>query len=305
MSAVSNKDAPPRTRLAAGSFRRRIEISLIQVAFTSASARQKIRERPKLSRPEGRSPHMAQNAADREPLAGRRIVVTGGTTGIGRATFLALARERARLLTFGRHEAPLTETLERARLGCESGLVADVTKAQDVDRVFEAVDQLLGGIDVLICNAALGAQPIHEMTDEDWRHVVETNLIGYMACTRAAIMRMRAQGAGQIVLVSSISPEIKAPGESVYAATKGGVNAFALTLRKEVMDSNIRISLIEPGSTGTDMQECSAEAQREAIARSEMLFAEEIAEAIVFVLSRSAQCDVSVLRIEPLRQKMG
>jgi NADP-dependent 3-hydroxy acid dehydrogenase YdfG len=174
---------------------------------------------------------------------------------------------------------------------------------QDIELVFEAVDARLGGIDVLIANAALGAEPIHEMEEDDWREVVETNLVGYMSCTRAALKRMMAQGGGQIVLVSSISPDIKKTGESVYAATKGGIDAFGLTLRKEVADANIRISVIQPGSTGSDMQPCSAEEQREAIARQEMLFAEEVAEAILFVLTRSARCDIPVLRIEPLRQK--
>ena len=240
-----------------------------------------------------------------EPLAGKRILITGGTTGIGRATFLALAREGARLLTFGREAAPLEELLELADMPETCGLTADSSKAEDVARVFAAVDERLGGIDVLIACAALGAQPIHEMSDDDWRYVIETNLVGTMACTRAALKRMIAQGSGLIVLISSISPEIKAPGESVYAATKGGINNFALTLHKEVGDAGVRVTVIEPGSVGSDMQPCSAEEQREAIANAEMLFAEEIAEAILFVLTRSTRCDIPMLRIEPLRQKTG
>jgi len=240
-----------------------------------------------------------------EPLAGKRILITGGTTGIGRATFLALAQEGARLLTFGREAAPLEELLELADLPETCGLTADSSKAEDVASVFAAVDERLGGIDVLIACAALGAQPIHEMSDDDWRYVIETNLVGTMACTRAALKRMIAQGSGLIVLISSISPEIKAPGESVYAATKGGINNFALTLHKEVGDAGVRVTVIEPGSVGSDMQPCSAEEQREAIANAEMLFAEEIAEAILFVLTRSTRCDIPMLRIEPLRQKTG
>jgi NAD(P)-dependent dehydrogenase (short-subunit alcohol dehydrogenase family) len=238
-------------------------------------------------------------------LAGKRILVTGGTTGIGRATILALAKEDARLLTFGREAAPLAELLDLAGLPQTFGLTADVSKADDVKTIFEAVDDRLGGIDTLVACAAVGAQPIHEMSDADWRYVVETNLIGAMACTRAALQRMIAQGSGLIILISSISPEIKAPGESVYAATKGGINDFALTLRKEVGDAGVRVTVIEPGSVGSDMQPCTAEEQREAIEKGEMLFAEEIAEAILFVLTRSTRCDIPMLRIEPLRQKTG
>jgi 3-hydroxy acid dehydrogenase / malonic semialdehyde reductase len=236
-------------------------------------------------------------------IAGQRVLITGGTTGMGRATVLALVREGASVLTFGRHQPELTETLSQAGLAPAAGLTADASRREDVDRVFAAVDERLGGLDVLIACAALGAQPIHEMTDDNWRYVVETNLMGYMACVRAAVQRMLPQGRGHIVLVSSISPKIMAPGESVYAATKGGVNSFALTLRKEVADQGIRISLVEPGSTWTEMQECSDEDKRAAAAKGEMLFAEEIAEAILFILSRSDHCDIASLRIEPIRQK--
>ena len=169
--------------------------------------------------------------------------------------------------------------------------------------MFAAVDERLGGLDVLIACAALGAQPIHEMEDEDWRYVIETNLVGYLACARLAIDRMAAHGGGHLLFVGSISTEIKAAGESVYSATKAGVQAFAETLRKEIAGKNIRVSVIQPGSVDTDMQECSAEEKREAVANREMLHAEEIAEAIGFVLTRSSASDVVNLRIEPLLQK--
>lgn len=235
-------------------------------------------------------------------LSTKRILVTGGTTGIGRATVQRLAELGAKPLLFGRHRPELDETLQQAGLDPQYGLTADAARLEDLDRVFEAVDRTLGGLDVLIACAALGAQPINEMAEQEWRYVVETNLLGYMSCTRRAIERMEGRG-GQIVLISSISPEILAPGESVYAATKAGVNAFALTLRKELGDKDIRVSVIEPGSVGTPMQECSPEEQRQAIARGEMLVADEIAEAVLFVLSRGPTCDVAMLRIEPVRQK--
>jgi NADP-dependent 3-hydroxy acid dehydrogenase YdfG len=236
-------------------------------------------------------------------LEGKRILLTGGTTGIGRATLLALARNGARLLTFGRTQEPLNEVLELCGTAEVSGIIADASRPDDIERIFTSVDATLAGIDILVANAALGAGPIHEMADEDWRYVVETNLVGYLACSKGALERMRAQGSGHIVLISSISPEILAPGESVYAATKAGINAFALTLRKEVAEDGIKVSVIEPGSVGSDMQPCDSEEQRQAIARAEMLYAEEIADAVLFVLSRSERCDVSMMRVEPLRQK--
>ncbi|MBF7013854.1 SDR family oxidoreductase [Novosphingobium resinovorum] len=238
-------------------------------------------------------------------LAGKRILLTGGTTGIGRAALQLLAREGARVVTFGRHEPDLGDALAIAReqSGEVIGLTADASSKEDIDRVFAAVDEELGGIDILIASAALGAKPVHQMTDADWRYVVETNLIGYIACAREAVMRMQAQGSGHLLFIGSISTEIKAVGESVYSATKAGIQAFAETLRKEVEEDNIRVSIIQPGSVDTDMQEASDEEKRQAVSRHQMLQAAEIAEAIAFVLTRSAACDVVNLRIEPRLQK--
>ena len=237
----------------------------------------------------------------RETLKGKRILVSGGTTGIGRETVAMLAGEGARVLTFGRHQPELDEVLSLAPGA--SGLIADAATEGGIAEVFAAVDRQLGGIDTLVACAAVGAQPIHEMADDAWRYVIETNLVGYMACARAAIERMKHDGGGHLLFVGSISSEIKAPGESVYSATKAGIQAFAETLRKEVADDDIRVSVIQPGSVATDMQECSEEEKREAIARDEMLHAGEIADAIEFVLTRSRSADVVNLRIEPRVQK--
>jgi NADP-dependent 3-hydroxy acid dehydrogenase YdfG len=143
------------------------------------------------------------------------------------------------------------------------------------------------------------------MADDDWRYVIETNLVGYLACAREAVLRMAPVGGGQLLFVGSISTEIKAEGESVYAATKAGIQAFAETLRKEVADKNIKVSVIQPGSVDTDMQECSDDEKRQAVAKHEMLHAQQVAEAIQFVLTRAPSTDIVNLRIEPRIQKTG
>jgi NADP-dependent 3-hydroxy acid dehydrogenase YdfG len=234
----------------------------------------------------------------------KRILVTGGTTGIGRATVKMLAAEGAHVLTFGRHQRELDDALANATPGKVSGLTADAATREGIEQVFTALDERLGGMDILVCCAALGAEPLHEMEEDAWRYVIETNLVGYMACARQTIKRMEQSGGGHLLFVGSISSTIKAAGESVYTATKAGLDAFAETLRKEISeDKNIKVTVIQPGSVGTDMQECSEEEKREAIANHEMLYAEEVAETIVFALTRSARTDVVTLRVEPRVQK--
>jgi 3-hydroxy acid dehydrogenase/malonic semialdehyde reductase len=241
---------------------------------------------------------------DHTDLAGKRILVSGGTTGIGRATVVQLCEAGARVLTFGRHQAELDEAIAATEggRGEVSGLTADAATREGIAQVFDAVDERLGGIDIFVACAALGAEPLHEMEDDAWRYVVETNLIGYLACARQAILRMRGSG-GHLLFVGSISTEIKAEGESVYSATKAGIQAFAETLRKEVAEQNIKVSVIQPGSVATPMQECSDDNKRDAITNHEMLYPAEIAETIVFALTRSPRADIVNLRIEPRLQQ--
>ena len=237
-------------------------------------------------------------------MQGKRVVVTGGTTGIGRAIVRSLASQGARVVTLGRDENALKDALDAmADLPGEvHGIAADLATREGVERLFAEADARLGGVDALVSNTALGAEPIDEMADDDWRYVVEVNLVAAMAATRAALARL-GKG-GQIVIVGSISAEIHAPGESVYSATKAGLQGFAETLRKEVEERGLRVALVEPGTTGSDMQEASAEEQRAKIARAEMLRAEDIAEAIDFILSRPPRVDVVTLRVEPRLQEL-
>lgn len=145
-----------------------------------------------------------------------------------------------------------------------------------------------------------------EMDEPGWRKVIDSNLTSYVACTQAAIVRMRetAEPGASIVLFGSISVHIKAVGESVYNAAKGGVASFAETLRKELMHEGIRVALIEPGATASAMQPFIPE-QREKLADEHRLLpAGEVAEAIVFALSRPVGVDLVTLRIEPQIQKI-
>jgi len=238
--------------------------------------------------------------SDKVSLRGKRILVTGGTTGIGRATVKMLAGEGARIVTFGRHQAELDDALA-ATGGDVSGLVADVATAEGVATVFAQVDERLGGLDILINNAGVAIKPVQDVSDAEWRYGVETDFVGYLACAREALQRMRGRG-GHIVFVGSVSADHKSPGHSTYAATKAGIQTYAETLRQEVAGQNIKVTLIEPGLVGADLQGMPVEEQRKKIENEQMLYAEDLAETIVFALTRAHRTDVVSLRTEPRLQ---
>ena len=235
-------------------------------------------------------------------LRGKRILLTGGTTGIGRATLAMLAEEGARILTFGRNAPELEDALANARNhgGDVQGLTADVSTSEGVAAVFAAVDEKLGGLDILINNAGVAIKPVQDVSDDEWRYGVETDFVGYLACARAALERIQA--GGHILFVGSVSAESKSPGHSTYAATKAGIQVYAETLRKEVAERDIRVTLIEPGMVSADLQGLPVEEQRDKIAKDEMLYAEELADTIIFSLTRSSRTDVVSMRVEPRLQ---
>src|SRR5512140_2002181 len=159
-----------------------------------------------------------------ESVANKSILITGGTTGIGRATAILLASQCARVMVFGRHEQELNDALKDIRQSGEEafGLTADTANPQDIQRVFAEVDRQMGKLDSLINNAALAYPSITEGNYEDWQYVVNTNLLGYMAMTPAAIERMKPQGQGHIVYIGSMSADTRKKDSSVYVATKSG-----------------------------------------------------------------------------------
>jgi NADP-dependent 3-hydroxy acid dehydrogenase YdfG len=183
------------------------------------------------------------------------------------------------------------------------GLFVDLSRREDVARLFAEADRLFGRLDVLVNNAALGGGSIAEDGEDDWEYVVRTNLIGYMACTREAVRRMKAAGGGHIVNVGSMSADVREPGSSVYVATKSGIQGFSESLRKEVNKHGVKVSLIEPGAVGTDMQS-DKEAHAAKAASGEMLKAEDIAACVVYCLDQPRRCDVVSVSIRPHAQEI-
>ncbi|HET7717443.1 MAG TPA: SDR family oxidoreductase, partial [Bauldia sp.] len=153
--------------------------------------------------------------------------------------------------------------------------------------------------DIFIDNAGVSGEGIAEMAEDDWRYVVETNLVGAMATADRAAQWMAERRTGHIVIIGSMSAERKGKSSSVYVATKSGLRGFAESFHREVREKGIKVTLIEPGSTGSDMVEATPEEQREKIARHEMLRAEDVAVAVHYAVTQPARCDVTFMQIRP------
>jgi NADP-dependent 3-hydroxy acid dehydrogenase YdfG len=228
----------------------------------------------------------------------KRVLVTGGTTGIGRAIAIELARSGSEVIIFGRHQPELDDALEAMKeaKGKAHGMIADQSKPEDMKKVFDKAKEL-GGLNAVIANAGLAAEGLADEDDDNWRYVVDTNFVGYMDVARRGAKALEKDG-GDIILVGSVSADNRSKGSSVYTATKAGIQGSSHAFRKEMGDKNIRVSLIEPGAVGSDMQESSPAEQREKIAEGKMLKAEDIAELVQFILTRPMRCTISGVRIE-------
>jgi len=236
-------------------------------------------------------------------LSEKRILVTGGSTGIGREVALLLSTLGANLLICGRNQEQVDETIaeiEKLSTGnsCK-GIVTDLSDEQGVTELFSALDAELGGLDILVNNAAIAYGSVTEGSYTDWEYVLRTNLLGYMACANHAAERMQAAGSGHILNIGSMSAQVREEGSSVYVATKSGIQGFSEALRKELNPKGIKVSLIEPGAVDTDMQEAPAEEKLAQVDHEEMLKAEDIAIAVAFCLVQPSRSEIVSLQIRP------
>ncbi|MDI9584639.1 MAG: 3-oxoacyl-ACP reductase family protein [Acidobacteriota bacterium] len=191
-------------------------------------------------------------------LKDKVALVTGASRGIGRGIALEMAREGAAMAICHRNSAEQAD--EVAGQVREFGvpclvLQADVSSAGDVSRLFDAVRSEYGRLDVLVNNAGT-SQPktILEMTEEDWDFIIDTNLKSTFLCCRAAVPIMRDLGGGRIINMTSIVSRRGALyGHVHYAASKGGINAFTMTLARDVAKYGIIVNAVAPGIVETEL----------------------------------------------------
>lgn len=194
-------------------------------------------------------------------VQGARVLVTGASSGIGRATAVAFARAGAHVALLAREEGPLQRLAEElASLpGRRLPVVADVREPEQVRAAVERTVEAFGGVDVLVSNAGVGlTASIAQGRLANMRHVVDVNLFGTVHAVQAVYPHMREQRRGVIVIVSSVAGRIAMPYGGVYSATKAGLIALADALRLELAEDGIRVVTVLPGYTsGTSFGENS------------------------------------------------
>lgn len=241
------------------------------------------------------------------PLIGRKAVVTGGTTGIGRAIAVLLASEGVRVFICGRDPDHLEDALVRIReVGEGHGTAADVSDPEQLRRFFQEAKEYLGAIDIAVINAAISAESLSTMSEAEVRYAVATDFTAYLVSAHAAqeAMSGREDDPADIVLIGSMSAHVLGPGSTVYAGIKAGIAGFAEALRRELGSKGTKVSLVEPGKTGADMQypDIPAAKQRQMIHEETMLRAEDIAVGVHYLLTQPRRAVVQQLTIAPRKQ---
>jgi clavulanate-9-aldehyde reducatase len=244
-------------------------------------------------------------------LSGRAVAITGATSGIGEATALAAVAAGASVALAGRR-ADRLEALA-ARIAGEGGravaIPTDVADEASARAFVHGAAEQLGKLDALINNAGvmlLG--PVTGADTSEWKRMIEVNCLGLLYCTHAALEVMGQGGGGDIVNVSSVAGRRARLGSAVYNMTKFGVTGFSEALRQEALHAGIRVSVVEPGYVETELQGHNTnpvvveamEKMRSQI--GEPLQAEDIARAVVYVLSQPPYVNVAEVLVVPTRQ---
>lgn len=188
-------------------------------------------------------------------LRNKVILITGASSGIGEYTARLFAAEGARLVLLARREDRLAALKQELGPDCEALIFpADVSNSEELSAAVEAVVEKWGRIDVLVNNAGISiGGPFDEIRESDLRDLLQINLYGAMRLTQLVLPVMMKQRSGHIVNISSAAAELGSPGYTAYIAAKAGLNAFSLTLRREVSQKGVRVSVIMPGWTRTEM----------------------------------------------------
>ena len=241
---------------------------------------------------------MATGTSARATLAGTSAVVTGASRGIGAATARVLAGAGARVLLLAR-DGPALASLAGALPGDAVAVPCDLARDTDVEHAARRVRELAGVPDVVVNNAGafalglLGTLPLAEV-----ERMVDVNLLAPYRLLHYLVPGMRARGAGHVVTIGSIADRVAYPENAGYAASKFGARGLHEVLRAELRGSGVRATLVSPGPVDTAMWDpVSPETRPGLPARSEMLRPEDVADAVLWAVTRPAHVNVDEVRV--------
>lgn len=238
-------------------------------------------------------------------LNGKTAIVTGASSGIGRATARLLVEKGCNVVLAARRKDRLEELA--AEIGERALTVpTDITDPDACETLVARTLDHFGAVDVMVNNAGIGLYgSIPEADPEDWRRMFDVNVLGALYTTRAATRRMLSQGSGDIVFISSVAGRrVPRPDGTVYAATKHAITAVAEGLRMDLCGKGIRVVTIEPGLVRTEFPEGSFSSAEEYYASKEYapLDAEAVATAVVYAVEQPPNVSVNEVLIRPSDQ---
>ena len=245
------------------------------------------------------------------PLDSTVALVTGASSGIGEATALALAAAGASVALVARRGHRLTELADR--IGERAiPIVADLTDPAEPARVIEEVVNRGGRLDILVNNAGLMLLgPIEDAPLTEWERMIDLNLRALVQCSHAALAHLLAAAAGEprgvadLVNVSSVAGRVARSGSGVYNLTKWGVGAFSESLRQEVTARHVRVGIVEPGATESELREQNRPEILETMSFGdfERMASADIADAILYMVTRPRHVAVNEILIRPTEQE--
>jgi NADP-dependent 3-hydroxy acid dehydrogenase YdfG len=243
-------------------------------------------------------------------LDGKVAVVTGASSGIGEATAEALAAEGAAVVVAARREDRLTDLVERIRGngGRVLAAVCDVTDESQAHGLIRKAEEEFGSVDILLNNAGVMLlSKVSKSLSEEWRRMLDVNVMGLLYATDAAIEVMKRQGGGHLVNVSSLAGrKVTRDSSGVYAGSKHAVHAISEGLRQELLEDNIRVTIVAPGAVDTELPDhITDEDARESLSglmSLERLQAEDIANAVVYAVTQPWRVSVNEILIRPTQQ---
>ena len=242
-------------------------------------------------------------------LDGKVAVITGASSGIGEATAEALATEGASVVVAARREDRLSELVERinGNGGKALSVAADVTDEGQAHELIQRAKSEFGRVDILVNNAGvMQLSKVDKGLSDEWRRMFDVNVLGLLYATDAAVGVMKEQGSGHLVNVSSVAGRRSRATTGVYSGTKFAVNAISEALRQELLEDNIRVTIVEPGAVATELAtHITDEDAKEGLSgllSLDILQAEDIASAIAYCVTQPERVSVNEILIRPTQQ---